>query len=267
MALSFQPPREAWDLSSLLELQGGTLMLRERESPAKVTLLARVRAGVQVMLPPAFSRAPAGHVPPGAVGVLGSAPGPGPRGFRERDPRAPAGPGGGSPAPSGWGGRAREQEETAGRSTGAGLLRHASADDDSRGRGSDSYGFLRGFPSWAVPGRDSGPGHRGWAGGECADAGRCPPRYRAAIGQAGRREGKGALEQMDDWAALRRDSLGVGPWNVLPPEAGTTAREYSQFAFDWKFMQEKPGCETDCLHLFLKEPSSGRVNIFAKRPS
>lgn len=45
-------------------------------------------------------------------------------------------------------------------------------------------------------------------------------------GDRGRRGGKGALEQMGYWAALRRDSLGVGPWNVLPPEAGTAAGEY-----------------------------------------
>lgn len=40
----------------------------------------------------------------------------------------------------------------------------------------------------------------------------------------------------------------------------------STVAFAWKFMQDKAGSETDCLHLFLKEPLSGRVKIFAKGP-
>lgn len=39
MAFSFQPPLEAWDLPPFLELQGGKLTRREREPPAKVTLL------------------------------------------------------------------------------------------------------------------------------------------------------------------------------------------------------------------------------------
>lgn len=29
-------------------------------------------------------------------------------------------------------------------------------------------------------------------------------------------------------------------------------------------MQEKPDSETDRLHLFLRKPLSGRVNVFAK---
>lgn len=77
-------------------------MRREREPPAKVTLR------MQLVLPPAFAGAPAGHVPPGAVGFLRSAPGLGRPGLGERNGRAPAGLGCGGPARGGRGGRAGE---------------------------------------------------------------------------------------------------------------------------------------------------------------
>lgn len=78
----------------------------------------------------------------------------------------------------------------------------------------------------------------------------------AAGRRSGRREGEGALEQMDHWAAVRCAASGS-----LDNGART-----QPVAADWKCMQEEPGCETDCLHLFLKEPSSGRVKVFAQRP-
>lgn len=145
-----------------------------------------------------------------------------------------------------------------------GLLRHASADDDTRGCDSNNYGFLRDFPSWAAHGaaRHQQP----WVP---ADGGDAQPLARALPAS-----GRGASQRR------REGGVGAGGLQSCPPPRlpGCRALEHAAsgswntsgriptVAFPWKFMQEKPGSKTDCLHLFLKEPSSGRVKSCAKGP-
>lgn len=151
-------------------------------------------------------------------------------------------------------GETKNRQKARGPVRAKGLLRHASADDDNGGRDSNNYGFLWDFPSWAAHGTPSAALGTGGCGC-CADAGTCPPHKRAGSKPAGREGGVGAdglqgcpQPRLPGCRDLERAAS--GSWDA--------GERTPTVAFPWEFMQEKPGSETDCLHLFLKEPSSGR---------
>lgn len=113
-----------------------------------------------------------------------------------------------------------------------------------------------GFPWLGSPRRtDSSP--RDPRGG--ADASTCPPRHPAGSEQAGK--GK---ERRNSWitgpspaAASWVSGLGTRSLRKL----GTPAGRIPTVAFAWKFMQERPGSETDCSHLFLRATKGPCENL------
>lgn len=175
----------------------------------------------------------------------------------ERPPRTP-GLGGCSLTRSGQGRQARERGESAEPRAGKGLLampRQVTTTRDLTTMASSGI---------SLPGQSTvAHSSLGFPGGG-ADAGTRAPHHRAGSEQAA---GKDAWEQMEYRAALCGafpSVLGLGTCRLQKLRA--PAGRIPTVACAWKFMQEKPGRETDCLHLFLKEPSSGPIKIFAQGP-